>query len=206
MVIAAVVIGVLFSALLAYGLIQRAPDRTIDDALANGQTVQAPPFRLRVLHRGNLGASIATRLDPALSDGWLDSTELAGQPHVINIWASWCAPCRDEAPVLARGWAQARRKGVLFIGLDMQDATEDALNFVEKFKIDYLNIRDPTNTVMRRYGATGIPETYFVSSGGRVVGHVTGAISPQSLRAGVRAARLGVPVRARHGGAQRPSR
>lgn len=206
-VVAAVaLLGLLFAALLAYGLVKRAPDRTIDDALAKGQTVRAPDFRLKVLRRGSLGPVIDARLRGALADGWVESTELLGQPHMINIWASWCAPCREEAPVLARGWPEARRQGVLFVGLDMQDATDDALNFLEKLGLDYLNIRDPTNEVMRRYGATGIPETYFVSARGEVVGHVIGAISQSSLRAGVRAARLGVPDRARRGGAQRPSR
>ena len=205
-VIAITVLGLLFAGLLAYGLIARAPDRTIDDSLANGQSAHAPDYRLKILRHGSLGPVIDARLRSAFKDGWIETHELRGQPHVLNIWASWCAPCRIEAPVFARAWPEARRKGVLFVGLDMQDATDDAINFLEKFGIEYLNIRDPTNAVMRRYGATGIPETYFISARGRVVAHVVGAISLPDLRAGIRAAVLGVPQRARTGGEQRPSR
>ena len=200
-----VTVGVLFAGLLAYGLISRAPDSTIDDALANGRPVDAPGYRLEVLRRGTLGSAIERRVRGALSDGWLETRELRGQPHVLNIWASWCVPCRVEAPVLEKGWTRARRWGVLFVGLDMQDERSDALNFLDRFGIDYLTIRDPTNAVMRRYGATGIPETYFISARGKVVGHTIGAISAADLRAGVRAALRGVPEHARVGGAQRPS-
>jgi cytochrome c biogenesis protein CcmG/thiol:disulfide interchange protein DsbE len=160
-----------------------------------------------VLQRGDLGPQLAPRLRGALADGRLSLTELRGVPIVLNFWASWCVPCRQEAPLLQRTWgAQARPRGVLFLGLDMQDLTDDARSFLREFHIDYLNIRDPSNTVARRYGLTGIPETYFISPRGRVVGHVIGVSSPAQLRAGIAAAVTGTPTSRRKGGAQRSTR
>lgn len=204
--LAAIAAGLLFSALLAYGLVRRAPDTTIDDALSRGQSAAVPAFRLAVLQRGALGPRLDGRLAPALGDGWVSTSELVGTPYVVNIWASWCVPCREEAPVLERGWRAARGRGVAFVGLDMQDAPDDARAFLRRYAISYLNIRDPTNAVYRRFGATGIPETWFVSARGRVVGHVIGVIGARQLADGVEAALRGLPAGARRGGDQRPSR
>ncbi len=95
---------------------------------------------------------------------------------------------------------------MLFVGLDMQDVTEDARTFTRHFNIDYLNIRDPTNDVARHYGATGVPETFFISARGDVVNHVIGVVSTAQLQAGIAAAVAGRPHAARQGGAQRPTR
>jgi cytochrome c biogenesis protein CcmG, thiol:disulfide interchange protein DsbE len=132
---------------------------------------------------------------------------LRGKPVVLNVWASWCAPCRQEASLLERTWRQqARPRGVLFVGLDMQDITTDARDFMREFAIDYLNIRDPSNTVARRYGVTGVPETFFITASSRVVGHVIGVTSPAQLRSGITAAIEGHPQAAHRGGAQGATR
>lgn len=193
-------------ALLVYGVLARGPDTTIDDSLAHGRPVPAPSYRLAVVSRGSLGPRLERGVPPALADGWLSPRELRGIPYVLNIWASWCVPCREEAPVLVRQWHRQRPRGVLFVGLDMQDLTEDARVFMDEFGIDYLNVRDPTNQTQRRYGATGIPETYFISAGGGVVNHVIGVVTPAQLRAGVRAAVAGRPLATRQGGEERSAR
>jgi cytochrome c biogenesis protein CcmG, thiol:disulfide interchange protein DsbE len=193
-------------ALLVYGVTARAPDTHIDDSLAGGRGVPAPSYRLAVLRRGSLGPRLGRRLAPALADRRISPSELRGTPYVLNVWASWCLPCRDEAPELTRAWRQQRRRGVLFVGLNMQDSPEDARAFMNHFGIDYLNIRDPTNDIPHRYGATGVPETYFVSAGAEIVGHVIGVVSPAQLRAGIAAAVAGRPQAARQGGDQRPAR
>jgi cytochrome c biogenesis protein CcmG/thiol:disulfide interchange protein DsbE len=193
-------------ALLAYGVIARSPDTTIDDSLARDQPIPAPSYRLAILRRGSLGARLEPALSPALADGRVSASELRGTPYVLNIWASWCVPCREEAPVLVRGWRRARSRGVLFLGLDMQDAPEDARAFMDHFGVDYLNLRDPTDKTFRRYGATGIPETWFISARGEIVNHVIGVITPAQLRGGIAAAVTGLPQAARQGGDQRPAR
>jgi cytochrome c biogenesis protein CcmG, thiol:disulfide interchange protein DsbE len=194
-------------ALLAYGVILKSPNTRIDDNLARHRPVAAPTFELAVLQRGSLGPALSRTLAPALRDGRVALSELRGTPVVLNFWASWCVPCRQEAPLLQRTWRErARPSGVLLLGLDMQDATEDARDFIRGFRVDYLNLRDPDGTIAHRYGATGIPETYFIDRRGRIVGHVIGVTSAAQLRDGMAAATSGEVVGAREGGDERPTR
>jgi cytochrome c biogenesis protein CcmG, thiol:disulfide interchange protein DsbE len=194
-----------FVGLLLYGVTAQAPDRTIDDALARAEGVDAPGFELDVLQRGRAPAPLASVVERAAADGRLALAELRGTPVVLNFWASWCDPCRAEAPVLERGWREAGRQGVLFLGLDMQDARDDAREFLREFSITYPNVREAGDETSRRYGMTGIPETFFISARGQVVGHVIGAISSGQLRSGVAAARSGRPAQASEGGDRQPT-
>jgi len=194
-----------FIGLLVYGVMAQAPDRTIDDALARAEAVDAPGFELEVLQRGRAPAGLAPVVDRAAADGRIALDELRGTPVVLNFWASWCDPCRVEAPVLERGWRQAGRQGVLFLGLDMQDVTGDAREFLREFSISYPNVREAGKETSRRYGMTGLPETFFISARGQVVGHVIGALTPGQLRAGVAAARNGRPAQASEGGERQPT-
>lgn len=204
--ITAVVAAGLFIGLLAYGVLTRPQDTTIDDRLARSETAPAPAFDLPILERGVLGPVLARRLAPALADGRVSLQELRGIPVVLNFWASWCVPCRDEAAALERGWRRARPQGVAYVGLNMQDLSEDARTFAGEVGMDYLTIRDRSNGVARSYGVTGIPETFFIDGAGRVVGHVVGAITPAQLAGGTVAARRGRPVGVQTGGARRETR
>lgn len=196
----------LFLALLVYGLVTNAPNTGIDDGLAQGNAQPAPGFELDVLQDGELGPKLTRQVAPALEDGRVALDELRGMPVVLNFWASWCIPCREEAPLLEAVWRDARARGTLFLGLNMQDLTEDAREFLLQFDVTFLNIRDPSNDIAREWGVTGIPETFFISSEGKVVGHVIGAISPDVLQAGVTAAERGRLVGALEGGDRRPIR
>lgn len=203
----AVAAAVGFLGLLAFGVLAQSPSTAIDDSLAAGRAAPAPPFELAVLQRGDLGKSLDRRVGVPLADARVSLRQLRGVPIVLNIWASWCDPCRQEAPLLERTWrAEGRPQGTLFLGLDMQDATNDANAFMRSYGVDYPNVHDPGDDVPRSYGATGVPETYFISARGEVVGHVIGVISPSELRDGLVAARTGQPLGVRSGGARRPSR
>ncbi len=190
-----------FVGLLAYGLVAQAPDRTIDEALAQSRAVSAPDFNLDVLADGRLG-HLAPVWRRASRDGKVELAELEGTPVVLNFWASWCDPCREEASLLQRGWQAARERGVLFLGLDMQDVRQDARDFLSEFRQDYPHVRDPDRGTARRWGATGIPETFFISGRGEVVGHVIGTVTAAQLADGVDAALSGRPRAAAAGGAQ----
>ena len=197
--IAGVLAAVAFVALLAYGLTTKATNSTIDDALSRGEAVSAPGFTLSKLADGRDAGAAWTR---AAADGDVTLRELRGTPLVLNFWASWCDPCRAEAKRLERAWK--RQSGALFLGLDVQDAREDARDFVAQFGLTFPHVRDPGNDTQRAWGVTGLPETYFIAADGRVVGHVIGTVDEQQLEEGIAAAKAGKPVGAEDGGEQRP--
>ena len=207
---AARIVGLLvtagFIALLAYGVLTQAPDTTIDDRLARAEKPTAPDFDLPVLQRGRLGRVLDARLERVLADQSVTLSELQGSPIVLNFWASWCIPCQEEARLLEREWRRTRRDGVLFVGLNMQDASEDARQFLAEFDNTYLNVKDKGNDVARDYGVTGLPETFFITARGEIVGHVIGVVSVEQLRAGVEAARSGRAIETGTGGDRRPLR
>jgi cytochrome c biogenesis protein CcmG/thiol:disulfide interchange protein DsbE len=201
-----VLAAVAFLALLAYGLTTRSADRTIDDALSRGEAVAPPGFALSPLAGGSPSGPAAAAWRRASADGEVALDELRGTPVVLNFWASWCDPCRAEAELLERGWREAGRSDVLYLGLDAQDATEDARDFIAQFGLTFPHVRDPSNGTSREWGVTGLPETFFLAADGRVVGHVIGSVNEQHLREGVAAARAGRPQTAARGGEQRPTR
>ena len=201
--IAGVLAAVAFVALLAYGLTTKATNSTIDDALSRGESVAAPGFTLSSLAEGRDAGDAWAK---AASDGDVSLSELRGTPLVLNFWASWCDPCRAEAKVLEKAWKQQSGSDVLFLGLDAQDAREDARDFISQFGLTFPHVRDPGNDTQREWGVTGLPETYFIAADGSVVGHVIGTVDDAQLRDGIAAAKSGRPVGADQGGEQRPVR
>jgi cytochrome c biogenesis protein CcmG/thiol:disulfide interchange protein DsbE len=197
---AAILAAGAFLALLAYGIATKSSDTTIDDSLAHAKATPAPDFTLDVLQPGTGGNR---RLARAVADGRLSLRELRGSPVVLNFWASWCVPCRDEAFDLQGTWTTQAATGAIVLGLDMQDITGDARGFIREFKLTYPMVRDGGDGTAHRYGTTGIPETFFISPRGEVVSHVIGAVSPTQLSIGLAAARSGRPRPARVGGARK---
>jgi len=141
--------------------------------LGGGRTPSAPAFAL-------------TRLD---TPGRLDLASLRGKVVVLNFWASWCVPCKSEAPRLEAAWRRYRGQGVVVVGVDAQDFTGDARRFIRRYKLTYPNVHDGPGNVGSKYGVTGFPETYFVDRRGRLVGdRVVGEVSAAKLTAGIRRA------------------
>lgn len=106
-----------------------------------------------------------------------------GRIVVVNFWASWCYPaCYEEAPVLERSWRAYRDRGVVVIGVDIQDTTEAAQKFVRDFGLTFPNARDPSGKVSVDYGTYGVPETFFIDRRGRIRAKHVGALTDGVVR------------------------
>ena len=145
--------------------------------LARGEHPSAPLFTL-------------PRLD---ADGSLLLASLRGKAVVVNFWASWCPPCKQEAPALQRLYDRYRARGLVVVGLNQEDFTGDARSFMRRYGITFPVVHDRNKSMVGRYGVTGYPETYFIDRNGRLVGErITGPIdgndNPERVRQGVKLA------------------
>ena len=113
-------------------------------------------------------------------EGSLGLADLEGKPAVINFWASWCAPCEDEAPML-REAHEAYGDRVHIVGIDIKDGRTDALEFVERHELTYPSVRDEDGGIYDAYGLTGQPETFFVDENGLILEHVPGPLFRETL-------------------------
>lgn len=118
---------------------------------------------------------------------------LRGKITVLNVWASWCSPCRAEAPVLEKVWQEQQGKDVQFIGLDTRDSDTSALTFIKKFGITYPNVIDRDGALQLRFSGTlppqAIPSTLVVDANGKVAARALGKVSESTLLGMIEAAR-----------------
>jgi thiol-disulfide isomerase/thioredoxin len=105
-----------------------------------------------------------------------------GKPVVVNIWASWCAPCRTEMPLLQQAAGEYSGRAVV-LGVASKDDHEDARRFLEDLGIDYPNVFDASGDVRVRLDLTAYPTTYVFSTGGELTARVVGGVSEQHLAA-----------------------
>lgn len=121
--------------------------------------------------------------------GSLRLSEQRGKVVLVNFWASWCPPCREEAPVLERAWKANRDQGVVLVGVDIWDTEEDARAFMKEFGISYPNGPDPSGEIAIEYGVTGVPETWFLGKDGRLVRRWIGPLTDRLISTFIEEAR-----------------
>lgn len=168
--------------LLVWHAVHRGSGAALVREVARGRAKPAPAFSLPVIWRRI--ESWPTPLQPELDDDVVSLGELRDYPVVVNFWASWCVPCREEAPFLAAS-ARAHTGKVAFLGIDVQDFTADARRFLRKLGVPYVSVRDSGPKTYAAYGLTGVPETYYVDRRGRIVAHSIGAVSRRELEGGI---------------------
>lgn len=137
-----------------------------------GERPQAPDFTLE-------------RLD---EEGELMLSSLRGQGVVLNVWASWCIPCKEEAPILEQIWRDNRDRGLVVVGLDAKDFRRDARRFARRFDLTFPLVYDGPGDTLAGYGVTGFPETFVLDREGRVVEAFVGGVNSDEDRARLRAA------------------
>lgn len=106
-----------------------------------------------------------------------------GKVVIINFWASWCVPCRDEAPILQDVWERYRDRGVVMVGIAYLDVEKDSLAFTEEFGIIYPNGLDVGQLIAKQYRIQGVPETFIVDPGGNIIEFHAGPASVGQLDA-----------------------
>ncbi len=155
--------------LLVYGVKATGRGQTLDDAIAGGRRPPAPAVSLPRLE-GGARAALA---------------DYRGTVVVLNYWASWCTPCRQESPLLERWQRRLAKRGGTVLGVDSLDVTADARAFVREFGLTYPMLRDRDGETQRRFGVSGYPETLIVDRDGRIAALRRGPVDDAFLRRSV---------------------
>jgi cytochrome c biogenesis protein CcmG/thiol:disulfide interchange protein DsbE len=179
----AVVAGLL--ALLVWRVVASRRGSNLVSSVSGGALPVAPAFDLPLIWKH--APSWPASLDAALADGRISPRELRGHVVVLNFWASWCVPCKKEAPLLAAS-ARAHHGEVVFLGIDVQDFKTDARRFLQRYGANFPSVRDGGGASYSAYGLTGVPETYYLDSRGRIVAHDAGQVERSDLERGIAAA------------------
>jgi cytochrome c biogenesis protein CcmG/thiol:disulfide interchange protein DsbE len=156
----AVVAAAALLSLLVFGLSAQGSSRALDNSLAAGVRPRAPVAALPLLSGPGTRTPAAWR----------------GHVIVLNFWASWCAPCRSEAPLLERAQRGLASKGGTVLGVTFRDAAPDSLAFVHQYGLTYPNLRDVDGKLAASYGTNALPETFVIDRDLRVAAISRGEI------------------------------
>lgn len=153
--------------LLIYGVSNQAANGTLDNLVAEGRHPLAPD---------------AARMLPVLKGHGLSSLDsLRGKVVILNFWASWCPPCRAEAPLLERSQGTLQKLGGTVLGVSYEDAVPDSEGFLKGHHLTYPNLRDDGGEFARSYGTYQLPESFIVDRSGHIVALERGEIGPKFI-------------------------
>jgi DsbE subfamily thiol:disulfide oxidoreductase len=129
----------------------------------------------------------AVREAPRLSGEDLTGTvrnldDLSGDVVLVTVWASWCAPCRDEMPEIQRLYDEHGGDGFTVLGIDFRDTDAAARALVEEVGVTYPSIADPRGTTSVEWGIIGVPQSFLVDGDGIIVARQLGAVTPEWVR------------------------
>ena len=158
-------------ALLLMLLLTPAPNAGSDPLVGH----PAPNFSLALLR-------------PQSEKSGLSLSNFKGKAVVLNFWASWCDPCKEELPLLESTWKQlqARGKDVVFLGIDFQESNNEAISFLQRYGITYPTVLDANGSVASKYGITSLPQTIFINRNGLVMSRVPRQLTAQALSSNLR--------------------
>jgi cytochrome c biogenesis protein CcmG/thiol:disulfide interchange protein DsbE len=153
-------------ALLAYGVNSSGPSRSLDSRIARGERPPAPALDLP-----NLDGGGQTRL-----------ADFKGRVVLLNVWASWCTPCRQESPLLERWHRQMTKQGGTVLGIDTLDVASDAAAFIKRYDLTYPQLHDREGSVIRKLGVAAYPESFVVDRTGKIAALQRGPVDDAWMR------------------------
>jgi cytochrome c biogenesis protein CcmG/thiol:disulfide interchange protein DsbE len=163
--IAVVTVAAALVAVLIYGVASQGTDTSIDDSLADGERVEAASTSLP-----RLGAA-----------GEQSLADYRGKVVLVNFWASWCPPCKDELPLLERTQKRIEGQNATILGINHKDLPGDAAGVVKQYKLTYPNLRDRDGEYADEYGAAAFPETFVIDRQGRIAALKRGPVDQRWL-------------------------
>jgi cytochrome c biogenesis protein CcmG/thiol:disulfide interchange protein DsbE len=127
-------------------------------------------------------AEASTPLPRLDGDGTGSIADYRGRWVLVNVWASWCTPCRTESPALERFYEEHRGPDFTIVGIDVHDVSHDGRAFVDEFGITYPQLHDGNGEFAEdELGTTGVPESFLVDPRGNVALHSLGPVSERYL-------------------------
>ena len=108
-------------------------------------------------------------LDSLTENKQVSLDDFRGKGVVLNFWATWCSPCREEMPLFEETWKEFKDQEVIFIGVNVMDDNENAQDFMDQIGISYPNLYDPEGNVSRKYNVVALPATFFIDKEGNIV-------------------------------------
>jgi cytochrome c biogenesis protein CcmG/thiol:disulfide interchange protein DsbE len=139
-----------------------------------------------LLSKGNsrlaVGASAPSPVLPKLDEPGSGSlNEYRGKWVLVNFWASWCVPCRDEAPTLEKFQSEHAGKNFTVVGIDTQDLSDDGTKFAKEFGLTYPQLHDGNGNNGHEFGTTGVPENYLLEPNGKLAWDIPGPVDSKIL-------------------------